>query len=83
MSSADAPVTIGIVAGEASGDALAAQLIHAVVERMPSVRFVGIGGPRMEAAGCELWYPLAKLALRGLVEVLGHIPELMRIRRDV
>ena len=83
MSSAEAPVTIGIVAGEASGDALAAQLIHAVAERIPRVRFVGIGGPRMEAAGCELWYPLAKLALRGLVEVLGHIPELMRIRRDV
>ena len=77
------PVTIGIVAGEASGDALAAQLIHAVVERMPGVRFAGIGGPRMEAAGCELWYPLQKLALRGIVEVLGHVPELVRIRRDV
>src|SRR5215467_623738 len=83
MSSADAPVTIGIVAGEASGDALAAQLIHAVVERMPSVRFVGIGGPRMEAAGCKLWYPLEKLAVRGIVEVLSHVPELVSIRREV
>jgi lipid-A-disaccharide synthase len=83
MLSAGAPVTIGIVAGEASGDALAAQLIRAVVERMPTVRFAGIGGPQMEAVGCELWYPLEKLALRGLVEVLSHVPELMRIRRDV
>jgi len=77
------PVTIGIVAGEASGDALAAQLIRAVSERIPEARFVGIGGPRMESAGCELWYPLSKLSLRGIVEVLAHVPELMRIRGDV
>ena len=79
----DTPLTIAIVAGEASGDALGAQLIQAVVERIPRVRFAGIGGPRMEAAGCQLWYPLAKLALRGFVEVLAHVPELVRIRRDV
>jgi lipid-A-disaccharide synthase len=76
-------VTIGIVAGEASGDALGAQLIRAVRDRMPQVRFAGIGGPRMESAGCDLWYPLDKLALRGIVEVLPRVPELVRIRRDV
>src|SRR5262249_9518289 len=81
--SANAEVTLGIVAGEASGDALGAQLIRAVVERTPSVRFAGIGGPRMEAAGCELWYPLEKLAVRGIVEVLSHVPELVSIRREV
>ena len=75
--------TIGIVAGEASGDALGAQLIRAVRERMPGARFAGIGGPRMESAGCEIWHPLSKLALRGYAEVLSHLPELMRIRRDV
>jgi lipid-A-disaccharide synthase len=84
MSGIDAaPVTIGIVAGEASGDALGAQLIRAVRARMPQVRFVGIGGPRMEGAGCELWYALDRLALRGIVEVLPRVPELLRIRRDV
>ena len=76
-----APVTIGIVAGEASGDALAATLIHAVRARLPNVRFAGIAGPRMEAAGCEAWFPLEKLAVRGFVEVLAHLPELFRIRR--
>ncbi len=81
--SADAPVTIGIVAGEASGDALGAQLIHAVRERMPRVRFAGIGGPRMESAGCEIWHPMSRLALRGYAEVLVHLPGLLRIRRDV
>ena len=37
----------------------------------------------MEAAGCEAWYPLEKLAVRGFVEVLGHLPELLRIRREL
>ena len=83
MAAAEVPITIGIVAGEASGDALGAQLIRAVRNRIPRARFAGIGGPRMEAAGCELWYPLGKLALRGIVEVLAHVPELIGIRRDV
>ena len=77
------PVTIGIVAGEASGDALGAELIHAVRERIPGARFAGIGGPRMESAGCTIWHPMSKLSLRGYVEVLMHLPELIRIRRDV
>ncbi len=75
------PVTIGIVAGEASGDALAATLIRAVRARLPQARFVGIGGPRMQAAGCEAWYPLETLSVRGFVEVLGRLPELVAIRR--
>jgi lipid-A-disaccharide synthase len=74
-------ITIGIVAGEASGDALAATLIQAVRARLPQARFVGIAGPKMEAAGCEAWYPLETLAVRGFAEVVGHLPELVRIRR--
>lgn len=76
-------VTVGIVAGEASGDALAATLIHAVRARCPNVRFAGIAGPRMEAAGCEALFPLEKLAVRGFVEVVAHLPELLRIRREL
>ena len=74
-------VTIGIVAGEASGDALAATLIHAVRARMPQVRFVGVAGPRMEAAGCEAWFPLETLAVRGFAEVLSRLPQLFALRR--
>ena len=74
-------VTIGIVAGEASGDALAATLIGAVRARLPQARFVGVAGPRMEAAGCEAWYPLETLAVRGFVEVLSRIPQLVALRR--
>jgi lipid-A-disaccharide synthase len=73
-------VTIGIVAGEASGDALAAALIRGVRERLPEARFVGIAGPKMQAAGCEAWFPLEALAVRGIVEVVGKLPELLRIR---
>ncbi|MET0681747.1 MAG: lipid-A-disaccharide synthase [Casimicrobiaceae bacterium] len=80
-SSISGRVTIGIVAGEASGDALAATLIHAVRRRVPQARFVGVAGPRMEAAGCEAWYPLEMLAVRGLVEVLSRLPELFMLRR--
>lgn len=80
---ASATVTIGIVAGEASGDALGADLIHAVRERIPGARFAGIGGPRMQTAGCEIWYPMSRLSLRGYAEVLTHLPELIGIRRDL
>src|SRR4030095_11684835 len=74
-------VTIGIVAGEAPGDALAARLIHAVRQRVPNARFVGIAGPRMEAAGCEAWHPLEALSVRGFSEVVSRLPELIAIRR--
>ena len=74
-------ITIGIVAGEASGDALAATLISALRARMPKVRFVGVAGPRMEAAGCSVWYPLEMLSIRGLIEVLPRLRQLLALRR--
>src|SRR5262249_45077823 len=76
----DAP-TIGIVAGEASGDALAATLIAAAREELPRARFVGIAGPRMQAAGCEPWFPLETLSVVGFVEVLSRLPEIYALRR--
>ncbi len=77
------PVTIGIVAGEASGDALAAGLISHARARNPAIRFAGIAGPKMHAAGCEVLFPMEKLAVRGFVEVLAHLPALVRIRREL
>jgi len=74
-------ITIGNVAGDASGDAVAAELIGAVRARVPTVRFAGIAGPQMITAGCEAWYPMSMLSLRGYVEVASRVPALMRVRR--
>ncbi len=76
-------ITIGIVAGEASGDALAATLIEAVRARRPDVRFAGIVGPRMQAAGCDMLAPQDRLAVRGLTEVVAHLPALFALRRQI
>lgn len=74
---------IGIVAGEASGDILAAGLLRELRERQPELRAEGVAGPGMIAAGCRDLWPLEKLSVMGLVEVLAHLPELLRLRRDV
>jgi lipid-A-disaccharide synthase len=71
---------IGIVAGEASGDFLGAQLMSSLLKRVPSLRFVGIGGPRMQSLGLDSWYPMERLAVRGYVEVLRHYPGLVAMR---
>ncbi|AOV16735.1 lipid-A-disaccharide synthase [Acidihalobacter aeolianus] len=65
-----------IVAGEASGDQHAAQLVEGVLRRAPDVRFSGIGGERMRRAGVEIVIDSAQLAVVGLVEVLIHYPTL-------
>jgi lipid-A-disaccharide synthase len=72
-----------LVAGEASGDLLGADLMAALRERHPQARFAGIGGPRMIAAGLESWHPMERLSVMGLAEVLRHLPGLLAIRRDV
>ena len=72
---------IAIVAGEASGDLIGSQLIRALREFLPGLEVVGIGGPRMEAAGMDAWFPLEKLAVRGYIEVLKHYAEIVGIRR--
>lgn len=75
--------TIGIVAGEASGDLLGSHLMEALKKEVPGVRFVGIGGPRMQQAGMQVLFPMEKLAVRGYVEVLRHLLEILGIRRKL
>lgn len=77
------PLTIALCAGEASGDLLGAHLIEALKQHRPDARFIGIGGPRMMAAGCQSLYPQERLAVRGYAEVIGRLPEILRIRRGL
>ncbi|MGZ5066630.1 MAG: lipid-A-disaccharide synthase [Usitatibacter sp.] len=71
---------VAIVAGEASGDLLGAALIRAVRARWPEVEFFGIAGPKMIAEGARTLYPMEKLAVRGYVEVVKHLREILGIR---
>ncbi|HQU15131.1 MAG: lipid-A-disaccharide synthase [Chromatiales bacterium 21-64-14] len=74
---------IVLVAGEASGDLLGAGLIRSLRERVPGAVFEGVAGPRMEAAGCGVWFSADRLAVMGLAEVLTRLPGLVALRREL
>ncbi len=74
---------VALVAGEASGDLLAARLLQGLQQRWPQVQAAGIGGPQLCARGLDAWWPSDKLAVRGYVEVLRHYREIVGIRRQL
>lgn len=83
MNSSSETMQIAMVAGEASGDLLAALLIPSLQAHWPGVKLQGIGGPRMYALGFDAWWPAHKLSVRGYVEVLKHYSEIVGIRRQL
>ena len=72
-----------MVAGEVSGDLLAAPAIRAIRESRPAWRIAGVAGDRMIEAGCEPWHHVRELSVRGYVEVLRELPRLLWLRRSL
>ncbi len=74
---------IGIVAGEVSGDLLAAGLVRALKQYPYTFKFTGIAGPNMQQQSCKSLYPMNKLTLMGLDGLFGRLAEILHIRRSL
>ena len=78
---ADRPLRIAVVAGEASGDRLGAGLIRALAAAPEAVEVAGVAGPEMRAAGCRPLMDASRFAVMGLAEIVRHLPRLWMLRR--
>lgn len=74
---------VGILAGEASGDILGSRVLGALRLRYPDLQVEGVGGPLMQAQGCNSLFPMERLSVMGFIEPLKRLPELLRIRAAV
>ena len=70
-------------AGENSGDYLASRVLPSLSEAFPQMAMEGIGGERMVADGLQSWYSASELSVRGYLEVVRHLPRILKIRHDV
>ena len=77
-----APSTVFLIAGEPSGDALGGPLMRRLHDLDPDLRFAGVGGREMTAAGLESLFPMEELSVMGLAEVLPQLPNLLRRIRE-
>jgi lipid-A-disaccharide synthase len=80
---ADTTPVFAIVAGEASGDLLGADLIQGLKKQYPDAIYEGVGGPRMKAQGFHSLFDMDRLSVMGLWEPLMRLPELLSIRRSI
>jgi len=74
---------IALIAGEESGDLLAAELMAALKARQPGIQFIGMGGPKMQAQGLDSWFDYKTLSVMGFIEVLKHLPALLKLRKNL
>ena len=76
---------IFLIAGEPSGDHIGARLIEKIRQQAQcKVKFIGVGGPEMEAKGHLSIFPMKDLSVMGIVEVLPHLPRILsRVRQTV
>ena len=74
---------IALIAGEASGDLLAADLMAALKTKRADIEFIGMGGPLMQAQGLESWFDYKTLSVMGFIEVMKRLPALLRLRKGL
>lgn len=74
---------IGIVAGEPSGDQLGKDLVLSLRNEYPKAIIEGIAGPKMIEAGCKSFYPIEKLSVIGVVEIVKYLPQIFIIRHGL
>lgn len=72
-----------IIAGEASGERHAADLVQELRRLDSSLTFAGIGGAAMRAAGVSLRYHISQMAILGFAEVIRHLPFIRRVQRTL
>lgn len=72
-----------IIAGEASGDKHAADLILELQNIHPEIEFTGIGGDDMQRTGAHLIYHIRQLAVLGITEIIKHLPFIRQVQRDI
>jgi lipid-A-disaccharide synthase len=74
---------IVVVCAEPSGDMLAEGLVRNLKSTYPDADIRGIGGPLTQNAGLSSWFDMNELSVMGLVEVLKHLPRLLKIRKEL
>ena len=67
-----------VIAGEASGDLHAANLMRSLSLEDKDASFVGLGGDKMRAAGCDIRVDYRDMAYMGVVAVLANLPKIRR-----
>jgi len=76
---------LACVAGEPSGDLLAAPVLSALnqIPDMSGLEVYGIGGPRMQAEGMRSDWPMETLSVRGYVEAIKQLPAILKLRKEL